>query len=82
MLGPQLVELFRGGLEGVALLEEVYHFGWTLRFQKPMLGLVSFSLQFVDQDVSSQLLLQCPVCLSAALLPAMMVMDSPSETVN
>ena len=54
MLSPELVELFREGLGGVALLKEVYHWGWDLRFQKPTPG-QSFSLSFslpVDQGVA------------------------------
>ncbi|KRX33252.1 hypothetical protein T09_4325 [Trichinella sp. T9] len=39
----------------------------------------SLCLLLVDQDVSSQLLLQChaclPACLPATMLPAMMIMD-------
>jgi hypothetical protein len=30
----------------------------------------------VPQDVNSQLLIQCNACLLAAMLPALMVMDS------
>ena len=33
-------------------------------------------LLLLDKDVSSQLLLQCYVCLPAAMLPTMMVMNS------
>ena len=43
---------------------------------------VSLYLQLVDQNVSSQLLLQPHACLSADMLPARMVMDSPSRTVS
>jgi hypothetical protein len=38
------------GLRGVALLEEVCHWGWTLRFQNPMLNPESLPLP-MDQDV-------------------------------
>ena len=63
-------------LGGAVLLEEVCHWGWTLRFQKLTPFPVScLCLMFIDQDVSSQLLLQCHVCLSAAMLPTMTVMD-------
>lgn len=34
------------------------------------------------KEVSSQLLLQHYACLSAVMLPAMMVMDLPAETVS
>ena len=34
------------GLESMALLEEVCHWGWALRFQKPMPGPVSISVSF------------------------------------
>ena len=65
------------GLRGVALLEKVCHWGQAWRFQKPTLFPdVSFYLMFVDEDVSSQLLHQCYPCLPAAMLQAMMAMDS------
>jgi hypothetical protein len=38
------------GLEDVALLEEVCHWEWALRFQKLIPGPVSLSLP-VDQDI-------------------------------
>ncbi|CAO2603708.1 hypothetical protein LEMLEM_LOCUS11757, partial [Lemmus lemmus] len=37
---------------------------------------------FGDQDRSSQLLLQHHVCLPSSMLPAMMIMDQPSETAS
>lgn len=49
----------------------------------PMPGPVSFTLPPPGgSDVSSQLLLQCHVYMLAALLPAIVVRDSPFETVN
>jgi hypothetical protein len=39
------------GLGGVALLKEVCHWGWALRFQNPMSSPVSVSL-LADQDVA------------------------------
>ena len=36
---------------GVALLEEVCHWGWALRFQKSMPGPVSLCMVPVDQDI-------------------------------
>lgn len=43
---------------------------------------IHYILYFVDQDVSSQRLLQCQAFLPAVMLPSRMAMDSPSETVN
>lgn len=37
---------------------------------------LSLCLVPVDQNVSSQLVLQCHACLSTTILPAMMIMDS------
>lgn len=31
ILGPKLFDIVGGGFGGVALLEEVFHLGWTLR---------------------------------------------------
>lgn len=36
----------------------------------------------LDQDVSSQLLFQGYACMTAAMLPALIIMDSDHETVN
>lgn len=45
-------------LGGVSLLEEVCCWGWDLKFQKPMPGLVSFSACCLwIRNVSSKLLL-------------------------
>lgn len=51
------------GLGGVTLTKEVCHQDYLC-------------LTLVNQDVSSQLLLQCHVCLPAPILIAMMVIDS------
>jgi hypothetical protein len=65
------------GLGGVALLEEVCHHRWALKFQRPEPLPVSFPLpQAYRADVISQLLLQCQDCVPAAMLPAMLVMNS------
>lgn len=60
-----LAELFGEGLRGVALMEEVCHWGWTVRFQKHTPGLVSQSTHSqphpphaYGSNLSSQLLLQ------------------------
>lgn len=51
------------GLGDVALLEEAYHCGHVLRFQKPMPFPVSTScLLHVDWDMSPQPLFQCHTC--------------------
>lgn len=58
------------GLRGVAFLEQVCHWGWSSRFQKPMTGLVSLCLclsTFVHK-VIAQLLLQHHAFLLAATL--------------
>jgi hypothetical protein len=62
----------------MALLE-VCHWAWALPCQPLFLCLFLLS---VDQDVSSQLLLQPHACLPAAVLPSMMAMGSASETVS
>ena len=66
----------KGGLGGLALLEEVHHMGWALKFQKPTPGLVcvylctclsvslSLCLLPVNQDV------KLPVTALASCFPA------------
>lgn len=62
--------------------------GMGFRVQMPTLFHYSSSpsltlfLLLAYQDVLSQLLLQCHAFLPAAMLPAAMVMVSPSETVK
>jgi hypothetical protein len=71
------------GLGGVALLEELYHWRWSLRFQKTMSIPVSSPCYLcVGWDVSSQLLPQHHDCLAAEVISAMMVRNSPSKTVS
>lgn len=41
----------RSGLGGLALMEEVYLWGWTWRFQMLKIGLVSHSLLLMSVDV-------------------------------
>jgi hypothetical protein len=54
---------------GVALLEEVCHRGWALRFQKHKQGPVSLSLLLpAIPDVELSVLLQFHVCLHAVML--------------
>ena len=72
---PQLVELFGGGL-GVVVLLEVVPLNVDTEVSKAHSQCITPCLLLMDQDVSSQLLL---LCLPAAMLPAMMVMGSPSE---
>lgn len=54
----------------VILLLDVCPWGWAFRFQ---------SFVLTDQGVSFQLLPWCHACVPAALLPAVKVMDSPTE---
>lgn len=74
-----VTETFREEFGGAALLVQ----GWALQ-QKLTPGPVSLSFCFllVDQNVSSQLLPQRRACLSAAALPSMMVVVSPSEAIS
>ena len=73
MLGHQGVTL--KGLGGVALLEEVCHGGWALRFQNHKPGPMVLSL---DPDV--ELLATSPApCLSCV---AMLIIYQTSETVS
>jgi hypothetical protein len=82
MLSHQGVLLFGEQLGNVALLEEVCHWEWALRFQKPMLGPVSLCL-----CLSVYVSVCLPVCLAhqvvkllttapvpSLLLPTMMIM--------
>ena len=75
MLGSQPVELFGKDLGGMTLLEDVCHWGWALRFPKPMPSPSRFLCPLL-MDVSSQVFLQCHGCLPAAMFPTMKVMDS------
>jgi hypothetical protein len=60
----------------VALLEEVCHWKQALEFQNSMPFPVSFlCLMLVDEDMNSQLLCLCHVCLPGAMLPTMMVLN-------
>jgi hypothetical protein len=61
----------------VALLEEVCHWEWALRFQKPPSFPVGLSLSLTHacgSDVSPQLLLQHHAYMSAAMLSTMVAM--------
>ena len=51
------------GLGGASYLKVVCHYRWALRFLKSIP--LPVSLLLGDQDVNSQLLLQCYACLSA-----------------
>lgn len=76
MLDSKLAELLRKDYE-------VGHWGWALRFQKPMEDPVYLSLPLdCGSDVNSQLLPQCHNCLPAAMLPVITVMESPSSTIS
>lgn len=48
ILDPKLFDIVGGGLGGVALMEEVYHLGWTLRVHSlsPFHLLSAFCLWF------------------------------------
>ena len=63
------------GLGGVALLAEVCHWAWALRFQKPMPGPMSPSLP-TDQDVALNFSNTMPA-MPALMLRVMMIMDKP-----
>lgn len=75
----------REGLGGVALLRRYVTVGLALRFQKP----TSFPVCFLSLSVLC-LWIRCKLsamalalCVpAAAKLPAMMAMDSPSESMN
>lgn len=69
----------------MALLEEMDHWEWDLRFQKPKpFSVRSLCLVLLDQDVNSQLQLQLKhdACLLVALLSIMMKLDSPAAAVS
>ena len=51
-------------LGDVALLEEVCHYGWVLKFQMFKSGLFSFLMLSADLDVDRETIPQAP-CLSA-----------------
>jgi hypothetical protein len=59
------------GLRGVALLEEVCHWEWALRFQMPMPSPVFLSAYGLGH--SSQLHISS--FLHATMLPTMMILD-------
>jgi hypothetical protein len=74
----------------VALLKDVYHCEWALRFEKPSPGPLSLSLSpslpsslpppsclWIRKQIS-QFLLQCHTCL----LPAIMIMDQSSKAMS
>lgn len=71
-------------LGGELIVEEVcYWEDWTLRIQKPTsLTLSSFFFLLADQDISSELLLQCHAYLLAAMLAAMMDKHSNFNSLN
>lgn len=60
-------------------MEEVGHWEWALMFEKHRPGSVYGSLT-TDHDVAVSYL--ASTCLYASLLPAMLVINWPSETVN
>lgn len=68
---PQLVDLWEG-LGAVALLEELYPFGWALRFPEatafPLNSLSASALCLLSQPLLQH--------LPATMLPSMMVMSS------
>lgn len=63
----------------VALLEEVSHWGWALRFQGPFQA--QFSSSACRSGCSSQIHSPAP-CLLATMLPAKIIMAQASETVR
>lgn len=76
MLGLKLVELFEGGLGGMAFGVKICHWGQAWRFKKTYPSFSKCCLMLVNQDASSHLLLQHHPCLLTAMLPTMMVMAS------
>lgn len=70
-------------LTDMALLEEVYHWGRTLKFQNTYaVSCVHSVFPYCRSSVSPQLLFQHRAWLPATVFCAMRVMDSPSKTVN
>jgi hypothetical protein len=67
---------------GVAVLEEVCHWGKSLRFWNATPFSVSSVTLVLNQDTCSQLLLQCSAWLPAAMLCSMMGMGSCSEAIS
>lgn len=65
--------------EGVALLEDGCHCGWSLRFQKLKSEPVAHFLLPADPEIDCQLLPQHYICLHSAVLPTMMKTDKTSE---
>ena len=73
------------GLGSMAMLAKMFDTGLALRFQKPQLASYLMLVDHEKHDhhhVRSLFLVQCHVCLPTVILPVMMVMDSPSETVS
>lgn len=69
-------------LGNMALLEEMYHWGRDLRFQKLMpFPVRSLCLILLDQDVN-RLQLKHDACLLSALLSTTMKLDSPAAAVG
>lgn len=67
-------------LGGMVFLEQVYHRGHALKFQKPMPATdTSFCLVVVSEDVSSQLLPHRHAGLPAVACPTVMLVNSPCE---
>lgn len=66
ILDPQMVAVWRG-LEGVALLEEVCHWGRALSFQKTRC--FAFALCFLHSAPDVSTLLQLPHLLLVTMLP-------------
>ena len=68
------------GLGGVALLEEVCHWGWALRFHKPTLlykPITGLSLSHAcKSDISTQVPPMPYLFLPIARIPAMMSMNA------
>lgn len=67
------------------MLAKMFYTGLALRFQKPQLASYLMLVDHEKHDhhhVRSLLLVQRHVCLPTVILPVMLVMDSPSETVS
>lgn len=61
--------IYLGGVQRCVLVGGGMSLGWDLRLQKLSASLSSLYLMLVDQDIASQLLLQCHVCPPAMLPP-------------
>ena len=69
-----------GSIRRCGLVGSGVSLGLALRFQKPMPYL--FLALAYGLDISIQLLFRSRACMSAARIPNMLLIDSPSETIS